>query len=124
MDSARQYTLVYDGDCQVCSRIVQTLRRWDRDRRIEMVPSQAPGIMARFPWISSRAFADAMQLVRDDGVTWQGAAALEELLVVLPRGRWISWIFHIPFARALADKLYRWFARNRYRLGCGQHCHR
>jgi predicted DCC family thiol-disulfide oxidoreductase YuxK len=24
--------------------------------------------------------------------------------------------------RALADRFYRWFARNRYRLGCGSHC--
>jgi predicted DCC family thiol-disulfide oxidoreductase YuxK len=24
--------------------------------------------------------------------------------------------------RPLVDKFYRWFARNRYRLGCGDHC--
>jgi predicted DCC family thiol-disulfide oxidoreductase YuxK len=24
--------------------------------------------------------------------------------------------------RPLAEKFYRWFARNRYRLGCGEHC--
>ena len=57
-----------------------------------------------------------------DGSTWQAAAALEELLNVLPKGRLISWLFSIPFARPLADRFYRWFARNRYRMGCGQHC--
>jgi predicted DCC family thiol-disulfide oxidoreductase YuxK len=31
-------------------------------------------------------------------------------------------VFAIPFARTLADRFYRWFARNRYRLGCGEHC--
>jgi predicted DCC family thiol-disulfide oxidoreductase YuxK len=34
----------------------------------------------------------------------------------------ISWMFKIPFVRPLVDRFYRWFARNRYRLGCGEHC--
>ena len=51
-----------------------------------------------------------------------GAAAIEQLLTILPRGRPISWIFKIPFVRVVAEKLYRWFARNRYKLGCGEHC--
>jgi predicted DCC family thiol-disulfide oxidoreductase YuxK len=41
---------------------------------------------------------------------------------VLPRGRLISWLFRIPFVRPLADRFYKWFARNRYRMGCGEHC--
>ena len=24
--------------------------------------------------------------------------------------------------RTVADRFYKWFARNRYRLGCGEHC--
>jgi predicted DCC family thiol-disulfide oxidoreductase YuxK len=47
---------------------------------------------------------------------------MEELLDALPRGWLISWVFHIPFARAVAERVYRWFARNRYRLGCADHC--
>jgi len=117
-----RYTLVYDGNCQVCNRFVARLRQWDRRQEIELVPSQAPGVMARFPWISPGAFADALQLVRADGATWQGAAALEELLGVLPRGRWIAWVFRVPLVHTIAEKGYRWFARNRYRLGCGAHC--
>jgi predicted DCC family thiol-disulfide oxidoreductase YuxK len=66
--------------------------------------------------------ADALQLIAADGTTWQGAAAIEKLLDVLPKGWFISWIFKIPFARTLADRFYKWFARNRYKLGCGAHC--
>lgn len=118
----RPYTLVYDGMCRVCTRLAILLRKWDRQRRIEVVPSQAPGVTARFPWIPARAYAEAIQFVGPDGATWQGSAAIEELLSVLPRGRWIAWIFSIPFVRTLADRFYRWFARNRYRMGCGEHC--
>lgn len=118
----RAYTVVFDGDCKVCTRLSRVLRDWDRGRELEVVSSQQPGVMARFPWIPAHAYADALQLVAADGTTWQGAAAIEQLLTVLPRGRLISWVFKVPFVRTLADRFYRWFARNRYRLGCGSHC--
>jgi predicted DCC family thiol-disulfide oxidoreductase YuxK len=118
----RAYTVVFDGDCKVCTRLSRVLRQWDSRRELEVVSSQQPGVTARFPWIPMRAYADALQLIAADGTTWQGAAAIEQLLTVLPRGGWIAWVFKIPFVRALADRFYRWFARNRYRLGCGAHC--
>ncbi len=120
---ARTYTVVYDGHCSVCRRIVAGLTRWDRGGKLEVVPAQAPGVQARFPWIGERAFTESMQVVRaSDGKTWQGAAAIELLLDLLPRGRWITWVFSVPLVRGLAEKLYRWFARNRYQMGCGKHC--
>ena len=117
-----EYTVVYYGMCKVCTRLSHVLEKWDRNRVLEVVPSQANGVMARYPWIPPRAFAEALQMVARDGTTWSGAAAIEKILDVLPKGRLISWLFKIPFARRLADKFYRWFARNRYRLGCGEHC--
>lgn len=118
----RPYTCVYDGDCRVCTRLANALKKWDRQHVIEVVPSQATGVMARFPWIPARAYAEALQLVGPHGETWQGAAAIEKLLDILPKGKLIGWIFKIPYIRALADRFYRWFARNRYKLGCGEHC--
>ena len=118
----RPYTCVYDGTCKVCTRLSAVLRKWDRDGQIEIVPSQAPGVTARFPWIPARAYAEALQLVGPNGETWQGAAAIEQLLHVLPKGKLIAWLFAIPFVRPVADRIYRWFARNRYKLGCGEHC--
>jgi predicted DCC family thiol-disulfide oxidoreductase YuxK len=122
VSAGRPYTLVFDGTCAVCNRFVNVLRSWDQGREVEIVPAQEPGVTARFPWIPQRAFSDAIQLVGPGGVTWQGAQAIEELLGVLPRGRLIAWIFRIPFVRVIADRFYRWFARNRYHLGCGTHC--
>ena len=118
----RAYTVVFDGDCKVCTRLSKVLQDWDRHHELEVVSSQQPGVMARFPWIPPRAYVEALQMVAADGTTWQGAAAIEQLLNVLPRGRLIAWVFKVPFVRTLADRFYRWFARNRYRLGCGAHC--
>ena len=83
---------------------------------------QAPGVTARFPWIPAKAYLEALQLIGPAGRTWQGAAAIEQLLTILPKGKLVSWLFKIPFVRPIADRFYRWFARNRYRLGCGEHC--
>jgi predicted DCC family thiol-disulfide oxidoreductase YuxK len=118
----RPYTCVYDGMCKVCTRLSHALEKWDRDHLIEIVPSQASGVMARFPWIPAHAYVEALQLIGPGGQTWSGAAAIEKLLDILPKGKLIGWIFKIPFVRPLADRLYKWFARNRYKLGCGEHC--
>jgi len=120
---SHRYTVIYDGHCKVCGRMVRVLAKWDANRELEIIASQTPGVRERFPWIPARAYVDSMQVIRTrDGRTWQAAAALEELLTVLPRGKLIWWMFKIPFVRPLVDRFYRWFARNRYRLGCGDHC--
>lgn len=118
----RPFTVVYDGNCKVCNRLVKLLRAWDRRDELEIVPSQAPGVMARFPWIPAKAYAEALQLIGPGGETWSGARAVEQILLVVPKGGLVAWLFKIPYVRTIADRFYRWFARNRYRLGCGSHC--
>lgn len=118
----RPYTVVWDGSCKVCGRLSRVLEKWDTRGLMEIIPSQTPGVRARFPWIPAKAYTESLQLIGPGGKTWQGAAAIEQLLNILPRGSLIGWVFKIPFVRGLADKFYRWFARNRYKLGCGEHC--
>lgn len=120
--AGRPWTLVYDGHCDVCGRFVRVLQRWDRRNQIEVLPSQNPCVPARFPWIPTDAYAEAIQLIGPGGRTTQGAVAIEELLGILPKGWMLGWLFRLPFVGWLADKCYRWFARNRYRFGCGEHC--
>ena len=46
----RAFTVVYDGDCKVCTRLAGVLRKWDGGRLLEVVPSQQPGVTARSGW--------------------------------------------------------------------------
>ncbi|HET9798403.1 MAG TPA: hypothetical protein VFP90_10455, partial [Gemmatimonadaceae bacterium] len=62
----RPFTVVYDGDCRVCTRLSNMLMQWDGGRQLEVVASQQPGVMARFPWIPARAYAEALQLIAAD----------------------------------------------------------
>jgi predicted DCC family thiol-disulfide oxidoreductase YuxK len=118
----RPWTVVYDGSCKVCNRLVRLLARWDRRNVIESVPYQNAHVAARFPWIPLEEYQLAMQLIGPGGRTWQGAQAAEQLLSILPSGRLLAGVFRLPFAGRLIDRFYRWFARNRYRFGCGEHC--
>lgn len=118
----REYTVVYDGNCRVCTRLAGLLTRWDKPGRLHVVPSQQSGVKEAFPFIDKKDYAESLQLVGPRQQRWQAAAAIETLLNILPRGVLISWVFRIPFVRTIADRFYRWFARNRYRLGCGEHC--
>ena len=120
--SARPYTVVYDGTCKVCGKLVRLLRTWDRGGNIEILPSQNSCVRSRFPWIPDRAYLESVQLIGPGGRTWQGAAAIEQITDLMPKGKLITWVFSIPFVRPLAEKFYRWFAKNRYKMGCGEHC--
>ncbi len=118
----RRYTVVYDGQCKVCNRLVTLLHKWDKRKEIETIPSQNSTVPARFPWIPLAAYREAMQLIGPGGRTWQGAAAIDQLLTILPGGWLIGWVFRVPVLGKLLDKFYRWFARNRFKFGCGEHC--
>ena len=117
-----RHTMIFDGDCRVCTRIAEKVRGWDGDGRLEILPSTTPGLADRFPWIPAASYRESMQLVAPDGTTWQGAESVERILELLPRGRLVTWLFSLPFARSLAERGYRSFARNRYRFGCSDHC--
>lgn len=118
----RPYTVVYDGACKVCGRLVKLLNAWDTRDEIEVVPFQNTVVLDRFPWIPSEAYAEAMQLVGPGGRTWQGGDAIEQLLKILPFGGTFGWAFRIPGFGGAFSRFYRWFARNRYKFGCGEHC--
>jgi predicted DCC family thiol-disulfide oxidoreductase YuxK len=118
----RPYTVVYDGTCTICGKLVKMLRKWDRDGMLEILPSQNSCVRSRFPWIPDRAYLESVQLIGPGGRTWQGAAAIEHIIDLMPKGKLLTWVFSIPFVRPLAEKFYRWFARNRYKMGCGTHC--
>lgn len=122
MTAGAEYTVVYDGSCQVCNRFAGVMRKADKRAVIELIASQEPGVAARFPWIPPHAYNESVQVIRAaDGKTWQGAEALERIIDLIPRGRFVGWVFSVPFMRPLAEKVYRWFARNRYQFGCDTH---
>jgi len=117
--AAREWTLIYDGDCAFCRRCVALLAQWDRHGRVRAVPFQEEKALVGLPSIPLRALHQAMHLVAPDGAVLPGAAAVPEILRLLPGGTPLSWAFAAPGVPRVAAAIYRVVARNRHRLGCG-----
>src|SRR5216117_426461 len=105
-------TLIYDGECGVCQKAVERLRRWDREHVLRFVPFQDESAVARFG-IALPALAAAMHLVLPDGRVYAGADAVPELGKLLPGKRWWVWGFAVPGVRPVARRVYRRIAERR-----------
>lgn len=116
------YTVVYDGDCAVCGRLMALWIRWDRAGRLEILPSQTPGLHERFPQIPPTAYDESLQVIGRDGRVWQGAESFARVFEVLPGAGMLAALLGARSLQPIAERFYRWFAGNRYRFGCSRHC--
>jgi predicted DCC family thiol-disulfide oxidoreductase YuxK len=105
-------TLIYDGECGLCSEAVALLRRWDREHVLRYVPFQDGAAVTRFG-IALPALAGAMHLVFSDGRVFAGADAAPEILRLLPGKRWLALSFRLPGAVPAARRVYAWIAARR-----------
>lgn len=106
---------LYDADCGICTWCVQLGARLDRKQRIEFVPNLDEG---RFPVGVDQALVQQTIVVTEageDGFKLR-AAAVAALIAVLPGGAPLAWLLRLPGVRWLADRGYRWVARNRVRI--------
>ena len=105
-------TLIYDGECGLCQRAVELLRRWDREHRLRYIPFQDEDAVRGFG-LALPALAAAMHLILPDGRVFAGADAVPELGRLLPGKRWWAWGFAVPGVRPVARRVYARIARGR-----------
>lgn len=116
------YVLIYDGECRICLRSIRWIQERERAGRIRTLPYQDPEVAREYSWISRDELEGAMQLISPDGVRWEGAEAVEQVLGLIPYWRGLAPLFRVPGVRVVARWVYGWVARNRRRFGCGEHC--
>ena len=105
-------TLIYDGDCEFCSRWIERWRLGTGDR-VDYLTSQEAA--PKFPEISEAQFAEAVQWIDVPGERLSGASAVFALLATMSAvGRALRSLYReVPvFARAM-DAAYGLVARNR-----------
>ena len=105
-------TLVYDGSCGLCTDAAALVRRWDRGRRLDVVPFQDDARLARFD-ITAPTYAAAMHLLLPDGRVYAGADAVPPLVRLLPGKRWLGWPWAVPGVARLARRVYAGIAARR-----------
>lgn len=118
----RQITLVFDGDCGVCTRSVRWIKRFDRKRRITAVPYQMPGVPTS-AGLAVEEYERAAWAVTPGGRRYRGAGAVN-LAVAVALGTNLPYAFYrLPLVKRAQDRAYDWIAANRHRLpGDEPHC--
>jgi predicted DCC family thiol-disulfide oxidoreductase YuxK len=107
-------TLIYDGDCGICTRLAAFAGRRLRPRA-DVRASQELDLAAY--GVTEAECAEALQFVSRTGAVYAAQDAVAHLLLVSGRiWRPAGHLLRAPGVNALAGVVYRWVARNRYRL--------
>lgn len=108
--------VLYDGSCRFCRAQANTLKRL-AGGKIDLRPLQEEGLLERFPGVSLKESLREMKLIDAAGRVYGGAEAVARLLYLSrPLLGKLALAYYLPGLRPLADRLYAWVARNRYRF--------
>lgn len=114
-------TLLIDGLCPLCAHEARMLRRLDRGRgRVAIVDIAEPGFDPDGYGATMDEVMGRMHGVRPDGSLVTGMEAFRLAYRAVGLG-WLLAPTAWPVLRPAFDALYRWFARNRYRITRNPH---
>ena len=106
----------YDGECPICRETIRRIKAKDRAGRIEAVDIKAPAFDRKRWGLPAEADLDgSIHALTQDGRVVAGMEVLRRVYAAVGRGWMLSWT-RLPVARGLADRGYRWFAKNRYKI--------
>ena len=114
--------VVYDGRCGICLGQMRRLTWWDTGQRLAYLSLHDPLVAERWPDLSHERLMEEMAVVDRHGRRHWGPAAIRYLTRRLPRLWWAAPLLHIPGSMLVWRPLYRWVARNRYRLSGSAAC--
>jgi predicted DCC family thiol-disulfide oxidoreductase YuxK len=106
-------TLVYDGECEFCTRLARWVDGEDVRKRVDVRPNQEEGLVERVG-LSHEEVARAAWAVEPGGAKFEGAAGINRVLRELGGG-WaaLSWLYRVPPIRWVEDRYYLRVARRR-----------
>lgn len=110
-----QDVVLFDGDCRVCAQGMKQLRLWVKPDDAALLSFRDEGVLGRFPGLKAEACEQAMQLVRRDGQVFAGAEAIVQVLRHHAVGA-LAKAYYAPGLRQLADAVYRYIAKRRFRI--------
>ena len=113
--------VIFDGHCGMCRGQMQNLRWWDRGNRLAYMSLHDPLVAERWPDLSHERLMEEMAIVDHRSRRHWGPDAIRYLTRRLPALWWAAPLLHVPGSMLLWRPLYRWIARNRYRLS-GETC--
>lgn len=110
-----ELTVLYDGACGLCRASAARVRRIDSRGRVELLDLHDPAVPARFPQIDREEAMRLMQAVDPAGRVYSGVDGWARIGLTLPGWKLVAWVLLVPGIHFLAQRVYGWVARNRYR---------
>ena len=112
------YTVIYDGQCNLCSNLVQLLETLDKGDRFQYLPMQDQAGLDRYK-ITAQDCEMGMILIDNNNLDhrWQGSSAAEEIGRILPSGEMFVMAYRsLPGMKWMGDRIYEQVRDNRYSL--------
>ncbi|MBE9100030.1 thiol-disulfide oxidoreductase DCC family protein [Vacuolonema iberomarrocanum] len=113
---AYSYSVIYDGQCNLCVNLVRLLETLDRGQTFHYVPMQETTILEQLG-ITPTSCELGMILLegKPPHRRWQGSAAAEEIARILPMGSvFVEAYRRIPGLKQAGDRFYEDVRDNRY----------
>ncbi len=117
----RRGVLIYDGQCNFCRGSVELLRKFDWTGRLAFLSLHDQRVGERWPQLTFEQLMDQVWFVTPGGQAYGGADALRYLSLRMPALWILAPLLNIPGSMPMWRWLYRWVARNRYRIA-GRQC--
>ena len=109
--------VVYDGECGFCTRSIRILKSLDWLDRLDWCSRTEPGLLERFPVLSTQDTRSRMVSLTPEGKAYGGFFAVRDIWIHLPLTFLPALLFYIPGASLLGVPAYGWISKNRYRFG-------
>ncbi len=107
-----QLKLLYDGQCSICRRAIERLKRRDRENRIVLEDISDPGFDPGRYGLTAEQVRAVMHVILPDGRVLRAMDAVRAAYAAVGRG-WLLAPTAWPGIRWLADTFYRYIARHR-----------
>jgi predicted DCC family thiol-disulfide oxidoreductase YuxK len=103
----------FDGECNLCNRLVDFVIRRDRRRRFRFAPLQGETARRHLPASLTGTGLETIVLERETGLQFRSDAVLAILATL--GGPWSGFGILRVLPRTLRDGAYNYIARNRFR---------
>ncbi|MBE9079513.1 DUF393 domain-containing protein [Romeria aff. gracilis LEGE 07310] len=110
------YTVIYDGQCNLCVTLVQLLEKLDRGQQFAYVPMQAEAQLESLD-VTAADCEQGMILLDPAQQRWQGSDAAEEIGRILPMGGLFVQAYRaLPGFKSSGDRAYAYIRDHRYEI--------
>jgi len=106
-------TLVYDGECEFCTRLARWVERRDRRGRVSVRANQERGLVESLG-LTREEVERAAWAIEASGRKFEGAASINKVLRELGGGwAWLGSLYLVAPFKWVEDRYYRRVARKR-----------